>query len=305
MQVAALLGVTWGDLTNSNGTRVFSAATNMIDNRLPLIAAVLQEDVDLIEVLLSVNGRINQCSEDGTTPLLQAVTQERLDIIELLINYNADFNATKHHSMGLLTIAIQAQNSAVIQLAISHMDPQLFASKGSLNAALRNMRLLFQIDKSSDLTHSIIGHCLLPKFLERWILSYETALEQVIGVLGTLLTIVPRPSTLYEQIRSLRNCVMLNEEFFDFNQFTHLTEQEGLHDFMSQLASQEDFRQRVVDRSTLPPTIVPRHVNGTRFETISHVGRPDNRPVLFDQTTGLCCSDPPRGLERTDRDSGA
>ncbi len=51
VQVALLLGVIWGAPTNSNGSRVFSAVTSRIENRLPLIAAVLQGDVGLIEVL--------------------------------------------------------------------------------------------------------------------------------------------------------------------------------------------------------------------------------------------------------------
>jgi WD40 repeat protein len=281
VQVALLLGVIWGSPTNSNGSRVFSAVTYRIDNRLPLIAAVLQGDVDLIEVLLLANGRINQSTEDGTTPLLQATTQERLDIIELLINYKAEVSATKHDSMGLLASAIQAQNGALMHLAISHMNPQLFALKGSLEEALRNRSLLLELDKPSDLTHSIIGYCLLPKFLERWILSDETASDQATGVLGALLTIVPPFSTLHDQIRSVRNCVTLNKEFIDFDEFIHLTEQEGLHDFMSQLFAQEGLRQGDVDGSTPPPSIVSRHIKGIRFETFSFAG---------DQATGLCCS---------------
>jgi WD40 repeat protein len=83
------------------------------------------------------------------------------------------------------------------------MDPQIFALKGSLEEALRNRSLLLTIVKPLDLTHSIIGYCLLPKFLEKWILSDETASEQVIGVLGAMLTIVPPSSTLHDQIRSV------------------------------------------------------------------------------------------------------
>jgi len=93
-----------------------------------------------------------------------------------------------------------------------------------------------------DLTHYIIGYCLLPKFLEKWILSDETASEQVIGVLGAMLTIVPPSSTLHDQIRSVRNCIILNKEFIDFDEFSYLTEQEGLYDLMSQLFAQEGLR---------------------------------------------------------------
>ncbi len=120
--------------------------------------------MDFIEVLLLVNGRINQSTEDGTTPLLQTTTQERLDIIEMFINYNTEVYTTKHDSMGLLASAIQAQNGAIVHLAISYMDPQRFALKGSLDETSWNRSLLFTIDKSSDLTHSIIGYCLLPTF---------------------------------------------------------------------------------------------------------------------------------------------
>ena len=289
-QVALLLGVVWGIHTNGTKSRVFSAVTGRIDNRLPLIAAVLQGDVDLTEALLLANARINQCTEDGTTPLLQAATQARRDILELLITYNADINVTKHDSMGLLACAIQTQNSAVMQLAIEHMDPQLFAQDSSHTDTIRNRSTMLQIDDPSDLTQCIIEHCLLPRFLGTWILTHESALEQVLGVLGTILTIVLPSSVLYGQIRSLRNCVLLNREFFDFKEFTHLTEHGGPLDLMGQLAAQEGFKKSAGDRSTRSTTIVPRHANETRLETISSVGSTDNRPMLVDRTTDRGCS---------------
>jgi hypothetical protein len=290
VQVALLLGVVWGIHANDTKSRSFSAVTGRIDNRLPLIAVVLKGDVDLIETLLLANARINQCTEGGTTPLLQAATQARRDILELLITYNADINATKHDSMGLLACEIQTQNSEVMQLAIEHMDPQLFDLDSSHIDALRNMSIMLQIDDPSDLTQCIIEHCLLPRFLGTWILAHESALEQVLGVLGTILTIISPSSALYEQIRSLLNCVLLNREFFDFKDFTHLTEHGGPLDLMGKLASQEGFKKSAGDRSTLTTTIVPRHVNETRLETISSVVRTDNRPMLVERTTDLVCS---------------
>ena len=303
--VALLLGVLWGDPKTSKGTRVFSTSTDIISDKWPwqrssLLAAVLLGDAELAEILVLANGSVDQSSTDGTTPLLQAATQERLDIIEMLIDYQADVHTTRHDSMGLLAIGLQTQNIAIMKMAVRHMDHQMFTLEGYVMDEECNEMLL--ADDPAALTQSLLELCVRPKFLERWILSHESAIAQVYGVLGTLLTIVPLNSTLHKRLRTLRGCILTYTEFYDFDEYVHLKEKEGLHNYMPQLATQEGFRREankdrirysVVEHDF--PTIAPRLAHGTCLETMTYVGRNAPRDVgnnksLEPTTTGLCCS---------------
>ena len=123
------------------------------------------------------------------------------------------------------------------------------------------------------------------------------------GVLGILLTIVPSTSTLHKRIRILRNCVLINIDFYDLSEFTHLRDKEGIHNYMLQLATQAGLiretlcdgtrhncditRHIIVEQDS--PTIATRLAHGPCLEIMTDVG--DGTPESLERTTiGLCCS---------------
>lgn len=82
----------------------------------PIHVAVIQADIEALQVLLDNNADINLKGEHGYTPLHEAIEQGNEDIIRLLLNYGADVTQKNSDGLSTLEFADEVASSNIVQL---------------------------------------------------------------------------------------------------------------------------------------------------------------------------------------------
>ncbi|XP_076680771.1 uncharacterized protein LOC143375485 [Andrena cerasifolii] len=98
------------------GCKVNSKNNNI--SHTPLHFAVINGDIEIIQMLLSRGAKINAISPYGDTPLHDAVLSNKIEIIKLLINQGADVNAGDNKDMTPLHVAIENDSEEIVELLL-------------------------------------------------------------------------------------------------------------------------------------------------------------------------------------------
>jgi ankyrin repeat protein len=102
----------------------YGADVNTSDGLLtPLLVAVIKENQEIIKLLLKNEKTkidVNQKGKSGWTPLLTAVSDENMETIQLLLEHGADVNIAKDSGSTPLTVAVAGGNQEIIKLLLKN-----------------------------------------------------------------------------------------------------------------------------------------------------------------------------------------
>ncbi len=82
----------------------------------PLMAAVVKNNIELVEVFIKNNVKLNIADQNQTTALHYAVTFSYIDIVKLLVNAKADSSLKDNRGNSALDYAKLIGNQKIIQL---------------------------------------------------------------------------------------------------------------------------------------------------------------------------------------------
>ena len=86
----------------------------------PLHYAVINGDIEIVEMLLNRSANINAANQYGITPLYNAVRSKKMEIIELLLKKGAFVNARNGCSFTPLHLAVEKGSKEIVKLLLKH-----------------------------------------------------------------------------------------------------------------------------------------------------------------------------------------
>ncbi|TGZ53653.1 uncharacterized protein [Temnothorax longispinosus] len=89
----------------TSGSKVNSKNRNPSDT--PLHFAVINGDIEIVEMILDKGANIDAENEFGRTPLHDAIRNKKMEVTELLLKYGADVNARDNDGTSLLHVAVE------------------------------------------------------------------------------------------------------------------------------------------------------------------------------------------------------
>lgn len=96
----------------------------------PLTLAIKNNNIDIVNVLLSNNADVNLPDKEGRSPLSEAISNQNKDIVNILLNHNADVNLPNIDGLRPLSLAARNNNIELAKLLISHNADLNFVENG-------------------------------------------------------------------------------------------------------------------------------------------------------------------------------
>jgi ankyrin repeat protein len=90
----------------------------------PLMYAIEDGDLHLVEILLLAGGNPNKPAKDGLTAVIYAITLKYYDIAELLFRHGANPEAISHNGMTPLIAAENSKNTKLIELVEKYLHTE-------------------------------------------------------------------------------------------------------------------------------------------------------------------------------------
>ncbi|MEO1300799.1 MAG: ankyrin repeat domain-containing protein [Bacteroidota bacterium] len=90
------------------------------DDMTSLHVAVLQGDVELIQLILDLGSDVDPKDASGSTPLHMAIEASSPSIVELLVRYGADMGISNGSGKSYLELATDSDQMAIVKLLIAH-----------------------------------------------------------------------------------------------------------------------------------------------------------------------------------------
>jgi len=106
------------ELLLTNGSKVNSRNTRRTDT--PLHYAVINGDIELVEMLLNRGVNINVENWCGNTPLHNAVKSKKIEHIEFLLKNGAYVNARNSDTVTPLHLAVEKGSKEIVKLLLKH-----------------------------------------------------------------------------------------------------------------------------------------------------------------------------------------